>query len=617
MNKIKKLDSKTINLISAGEVIENPSDIIKELIENSIDANSDNISLIIKNSGFDLIEVKDNGSGISKEDLEICLEKYTTSKIKNIDDLYSINSFGFRGEALSTISAVSKLKIISSTNNNGVGYVFENNVINEYNSIKGTTIIVKDLFYNVPVRKKFLKSKNTEFSKLYNIFLSFVLKNPNIKFSFVSEKKKLIFPKTNQEQRYYQVFGTDVKDKIINLDINNSLFKLEGIIGKPTNYFYYPTNFVFINNRFVYYPQLYKIIKKSYKDYLMIQQKPFFVLFFTFNAKTIDINVHPKKQIVKLENEILFLLELEKELTKIINNFLHFKNKEPNSNFLQTKFNIKENYNYNNRNSNKNCYNNIVDNNFILGKLNKQLKKPLFENNINDNINNNINENVNYDINNNYKNIDTNYDINYNYNYNLNNIVFDNYKIKKIFGQLFDTFILCECENGFLIIDQHAAAERINLEINRINLNKNIEYQRLINVNYISNLNEEQIDFLNNNLSLMKDIGFIYEISNKQVLLKTIPVFLGNYFNKSFFISVIDDLKNNPKDSFEKVKDKIIKLISCKSSIKANHKLNLNEQIKLINDLNLCKDKTICAHGRPTILFYSKKELDKLFKRII
>ncbi len=587
MNKIKKLDDNTINLISAGEVIECPADIIKELVENSIDAKADNITLNVKNSGVDLIEIKDNGTGINKDDLEICLDKYTTSKINKIDDLYSINSFGFRGEALSTINAVSKLKIITSIDDSGKASILENNIIEDTSATKGTTIIVKDLFYNVPVRKKFLNSKNTEFSKIHNVFLSSVLKNPNIKFIFNSERKKEIFVKTTQEQRYLQVFGSDLKNKIINIDINNSLFKLKGIIGKPTNYFYYPQVFIFVNNRCVYIPKLQKIVTNCYRDYLMIQQKPFFVFFLEINPKTIDINVHPKKKIIKLENEILLYSEIEKEISKVITNFLESQNKinfNNNEKLFQTKF-------QNNSASN---------NNFSDSKIKSDYNsKSLANNNFN-----------------NHQYINNNTEINFS-NIISNDLFFDNYKIISIKGQLFKTFILCECENHFLIIDQHAAAERINLEHNRISLNKQIDSQNLIQPKIISNLNEEQISFLEVNFNLMKEIGFEYILKENRVVLNSIPVFLKYYFEEPFFIDVINNLKTNPKENFNKVKDKIIKLVSCKSSIKANQELSLPEQKKLIIDLNQCKDKTICAHGRPAILVYSRKDLDKLFKRII
>jgi DNA mismatch repair protein MutL len=312
MGKIKQLSKETINLISAGEVIENPSDILKELLENSIDAKATEITVDVKDAGISLLQVTDNGFGVERDDLLFCLEKYTTSKLESIDDLLTINSFGFRGEALSSINAVSKLKITSSVDDSGKAYFVENLDVKETSFKKGTKIEIRDLFYNLPVRKKYLKSNSVEFSKLYDIFLANVFLNPQITFKFNSEKKKVIFPKTNYENRLLQVFGTDIKSKGIFIDISNDFFKLKGVISNPSNQIYFPTNFLFINKRFVYSPQIYKIITEAYKDYLMIQQKPFFILFFEIDSRTVDVNVHPKKRVVKLLNEMLFLSELKK-----------------------------------------------------------------------------------------------------------------------------------------------------------------------------------------------------------------------------------------------------------------------------------------------------------------
>ena len=310
---INKLDSKTINLISAGEVIEGPSDILKELIENAIDSGADSIYIKVKSSGVDSIEVKDNGSGITKEDLKICLERHTTSKLTKIEDLYSIESFGFRGEALASIDAVSKVTIITSTNNNGEGYILKNKEISEQTTTKGTNIKVEDLFYNLPVRKKFLKSKAFEFSKLYNNFLAFAIQNPQIKFHFNSERKNVVFTKTSKINRLIQIFGKGI-DRALSIDLENKFFSVKGIVADPRFNFPFPS-FLFINNRYVYDSKIYRVIKESYKDYLMIQQNPFFILFLYINPKTIDVNIHPKKKFIRLQNEILFLSEFKKELT--------------------------------------------------------------------------------------------------------------------------------------------------------------------------------------------------------------------------------------------------------------------------------------------------------------
>jgi DNA mismatch repair protein MutL len=571
---IKKLEKETINLISAGEVIECPADIIKELIENAIDAKAKSITLSIKNSGIDLIEIKDDGTGISKEDLPLTIERHATSKLEKIDDLYSIETFGFRGEALSSINTVSKLKIQSSDNEDGIGYILENNSIKEIPFSRGTTIIVRDLFYNIPVRKKFLRSLFTEFSKIYNTFLEFVLLNPDIKFQFISEKKNEIFPRTTSVGRYIQVFGKDIVSKTITLNIENKIFKLSGILCKPTNYFYFPNNFLYINKRPVFSPQINKQITDAYKDYLMIQQKPFFVLFFDLDSKSLDINVHPKKRTIRIQNEFVFINQLKEELNKIFSNqeIPELKSTTTISSFLENSETVNNQQSY------------YFENNSpaqLQDKIEDFRYKPIIP------------------------------------VLPQKELMLNNQKIKSILGQIINTFIVCEIEEGMMLIDQHAAEERINLEKNREYFSDYVKVQNLIAPTELINLDLETKEFILNNQPLFKNLGFIIQEDNEKIYLITIPEFLERYFTIDFFYEIIKDIEENPKEKLDKIKDKILKLKSCKESIKANDPLSISQMINLIKQLEECKDKAICAHGRPTMLIYNKKELEKMFKRIV
>ena len=571
---IKKLEKETINLISAGEVIECPADIIKELIENAIDAKAKSITLSIKNSGIDLIEIKDDGTGISKEDLPLTIERHATSKLEKIDDLYSIETFGFRGEALSSINTVSKLKIQSSDNEDGIGYILENNSIKEIPFSRGTTIIVKDLFYNIPVRKKFLRSLFTEFSKIYNTFLEFVLLNPDIKFQFISEKKNEIFPRTTSVGRYIQVFGKDIVSKTITLNIENKIFKLSGILCKPTNYFYFPNNFLYINKRPVFSPQINKQITDAYKDYLMIQQKPFFVLFFDLDSKSLDINVHPKKRTIRIQNEFVFINQLKEELNKIFSNqeIPELKSTTTISSFLENSetVNNQQSYYFENNSPTQ-----------LQDKIEDFRYKPIIS------------------------------------VLPQKELMLNNQKIKSILGQILNTFIVCEIDEGMMLIDQHAAEERINLEKNREYFSDYVKVQNLIAPTELINLDLETKEFILNNQPLFKNLGFIIQEDNEKIYLITIPEFLERYFTIDFFYEIIKDIEENPKEKLDKIKDKILKLKSCKESIKANDPLSISQMINLIKQLEECKDKAICAHGRPTMLIYNKKELEKMFKRIV
>lgn len=600
---IKKLDTETINLISAGEVIECPADILKELIENSIDACSKSITVTIKNSGLDLIEIKDDGLGISKQDLPLTTERHTTSKLNKIDDLYSLDTFGFRGEALSSISAVSKFKITSSDNETGVGYFFKDQEINEIPFSRGTTISVVDLFYNVSVRKKFLKSNSFEFTKVYNVFLEFVILNPDIKFQFISEKKNVVFPRTTREGRFIQIFGKDIISKTVSLDIKNELFSLTGILCKPTNYFYFPLSFLYINKRPVYSAQINKQVSDIYKDYLMIQQKPFFVLFFELDSNALDINIHPKKRSIKIHNEFVFLNQLKEELQNIfISKDKVLPNISPISSYVNS---------------------DPISSTSDLSSSSKEapftVNPSLFQGNDLSSFNEATNFEYVKDSSRNSSYLrDQNISIYLpNFQNKTSKLFLNNIEIQLIYGQILDTFIVCKTSKGLLLIDQHAAEERINLENNRKSYIDYLKVQTLLSLVKIQNLNLDTKAFIQDNLHLFSQLGFEIVIKAEGFYLKTIPEFLNRYFTIDIFYEILKNIEENPKDEIEKLKDKILKLKSCKESIKANDVLSLAQMSDLIKRLNDSKDNTICAHGRPTYLYFTKKDLEKMFKRII
>jgi DNA mismatch repair protein MutL len=574
---IKKLDEKTTRLISAGEVIECPADVLKELIENSIDANSTTITVNIKSSGIDLIEVVDDGDGISKSDLSLCLDKYTTSKIKSIDDLYSLNSFGFRGEALFSINSVAVVEITSAVNDNGKGfYLDKNKKIIETSFKKGTKITIKDLFYNLPVRKKFLKSKTFEFSKIYDVFLEFVVANPNITFYFNSDKKNVVFNKTDFKNRFFQIFGKSLFNQTIDVDITSDFYSVSGIVLKPRSDFTYSKSFTYINNRCVNFFQINFLLKSIYKDYLMIQQKPFFILFFKINPNTIDVNVHPKKRIVKLQNEQLFLMDIKQKLSSLL-----FSDKESITSFKKPNNYFETSYNF------KTSPNKFTSNNFSNNQQTSVFSEKITTHQ------NYFSENENEPI------------------------YFNGVEIIKIISQIHNTYILCETKEGVFIIDQHAAAERINLEKNQMVQDRMLEKQKLISFKELSFLNDHQINFLKNNKSLFVDLGFDYIFKDSSVYLTTIPFFLKTYFDSNVFLSLLNDLQTHLTEDFETVKTNIVKKYSCSESIKANQQLSIPEIKKLIKQLDSCDHKMICAHGRPTVIFMSITDFEKLFKRVV
>lgn len=569
---IKKLSQETINQISAGEVVEGPSDVLKELIENAIDARANGITITIKSAGIDLIRIQDNGCGMTAEDLSLCLERHTTSKLTDINDLYSINSFGFRGEALSSISAISKVVIISNTDRTGKGWILDNSKITACTSQKGTTITISDLFYNTPARKKFLKSKTIEFSKLYDVFLAFAISNPSIRFSFYSESKNLVFPITSAQERYIQIFKNDFLIKTKEINVSTSFSKIIGVVSAPKNPFYFPINFIFINKRWVLSSQISKVIFDSYKDYLMIQQKPFFILFIDFDTNTIDINVHPKKRTIKLLNESIFLAELKVALTQAILG---------DTDTIPTQKHI-FNDDLEQRTPSKQAP--IFSS---LPTANSLLRSP--------------SSNFNY--------FETVLD--------TNQLFLAGHHITKVFGQIHATYIVCETADGFLLVDQHAASERINLEKNRVKYTS-FEKQALITTIKVDFLSSEQIDFLKYHKSLFSEIGFDFYFLESVLMITTTPAFLNIIFDKSLLLDIISEMNQAlDKLNFSNAKDTVIKMMSCKQSVKANDLLTIQQQIDLIRALDDCKDKLICAHGRPTIIYYKTRDLEKMFKRVV
>jgi DNA mismatch repair protein MutL len=414
------------------------------------------------------------------------------------------------------------------------------------------------------------------------MFLAYVLLNPEIRFSFDSEKKKIIFPISSKEQRYNQIFGIDIKSKTIPINLSTDLFKLSGLISQPTNQFYFPTNFLFINKRYVYSTQVQKTITSCYRDYLMVQQKPFFILFLEINPKTIDINVHPKKRIVKLQNEMLFLSLLKEEIEKIL-----YAEKET-STPSQT----------------------LGDFSFSLPS--STIKYPVSEPKVP-----HFNQSTKSPILSDYRSAQKNlYSPNNAFISTPSKLELNNQTILRVLGQVHNTYIVCETTTGTILIDQHAAAERINLEKNRLTHTSSFDKQRLISGIKLNMLSPEQKEIISKNNLQLSSLGFDIKKDKQDYLLITIPKFLNNYLDINYFINTLDDLKAKD-NTVDKLKDNLIKLFTCKNSIKANEPLSYSEQITLINDLEKCKDKTICAHGRPTIIYFSKKELEKMFKRIV
>ena len=625
MGKIKILDESISNIIAAGEVVENPTSLIKELLENSLDGGSTEIILSVKDGGRN-IEITDNGIGMNKEDLLLCIERHATSKISKKEDLYSLNSYGFRGEALSSICSVSKVKITSKTKDSEIGNsmtVLAGKVtsIKEAERNIGTTIEIKELFFNTPARLKFLRKPTTEYNNIKEIVISEALGNPNVAITLTIEGKEAI--KTS---------GIGLDNTIVQI-FNGNIFKnlrkfKYGFLGNSTIARASKDSlFVFVNKRIVKSLVVEKAILDGYYTQLVKGKYPFAIIFLDVPPGEIDVNVHPSKKIIKFSKELdiynLLLNEI-KELT-LGNDILTEKNVEvtvverineetgelekelisPKNNFLSTKDFIPI------------MENKVLD---IQTKTNKDISLDLrgigrknektgidlgreIANKIQI-VQERIGEFSEKESLPAFKNINSNIKIEEN-----KNKIMTSYKV---IGQLLNSYILVEADKKLEIYDQHIVHERILYEeLKKQFLNKNINKQGLL-IPMRVEVDPRDKEIIFENISIFEEFGFsIDEFQDKEILIRNIPIFDFRENIESVFQKLVLELKNsNGLD----LREKILISMSCKGAIKAGERLTLEEMEIMIEKLHNI-GKYTCPHGRPIILKLTEDEIEKKFKR--
>lgn len=549
---IKILDEQTINKIAAGEVIERPSSVVKELIENSIDAGSDNIIVEVKDGGKTFIRVTDNGSGMSKEDALLSFHKHATSKL---EDLFNINTLGFRGEALSSISAVSNFILKT----NGTQLEIEGGNLLKESQIgmnQGTIIEVSDLFYNTPARKNYLKSREVEFSHIQDIIIRYSLSNKDISIKLIHDEKEIITtPKTNDLlNKVVDIYGKDIAKNMIPIQQPN----IQGYIGKP-----YVTKAdrsmqtIFINHRYVKNETISKAIYDAYHTLLFLDRHPVVILNIDIDFTKIDVNVHPTKEVIRLENEE----EIYEQVFVAFRKTFKENNLTPELELSETNRQVKQNYDIAN------------DTQTVLETKEEQQE---------------------------YKKEEV--------KSSLGNM--------RILGQLNRMYILAENEQGLLLIDQHALQERINFEklMNQINTN-NIEKQTLLSPLTIElGINEFRI--FQTYESKLKELGFeVEEYGHNTIRVTELPKMFST-FDKETIKDLIYDLETIDKIKEEKIETKIARK-ACRMSIKAGKELNVVEMNNLIRQAEFCRDPYSCPHGRPTMISITLGELEKKFKRTV
>lgn len=626
MRKIKILDEKTIQKIAAGEIIDRPSSVVKELVENSLDANSSNITVEIKQGGKSYIRITDDGDGILEDDLEIAFKRHSTSKLSNADDLYRIMSFGFRGEALSSISTVSKVEVLTKTDKDEFGiqaFVEEGNLIDKkpVGCPKGTTMIIRDLFYNLPVRRKFLKSDISEANHVNDIIYKLALGNPGIAIKYIRDNKIIFQTGDNNDifTNIYTLLGKDFSDNLLTIEYEDGDFRIYGYISNNT---FYRNNrrhqYIYVNNRYIDNNHISNLIESKYRTIIPINKFPVFILFIDIDPSFIDVNIHPTKQQIKFVNQN----KLDERLDYIIDSQLRknlsipkafFGAKEVNNNKKQIPLLYEEiipkkdeNYEPNIINLNEDELHDRIDEKIRnLNNKDKIAESPLNYGPEYININN-IDEKqiVDYESQDGKKNI---------------NKLKDVLKRSRPIGILFSTYILLEdiLLDNLLIIDQHAAHERIMFEKYKSEYEREeVAIQHLLTPEVLELTNTE-IEIVKDNIELFNRLGFIVEeFGTNSVIIRGVPMLFGKPQTKRLFLELIDSINHDIKNSYEVRLDKIMK-IACTEAIKSGDKIKDIEINSLIRQLGNTANPYTCPHGRPTIIQISRKNLEKEFKRIM
>ncbi|NDK08176.1 DNA mismatch repair endonuclease MutL [Candidatus Gracilibacteria bacterium] len=613
MGKIIKLDKILINQIAAGEVVERPISVVKELVENSIDAKSTTIKIEISGGGIEEIIISDNGSGIEKEDLSILTEKHTTSKIKNLGDLHNIMTFGFRGEALASISSVSRFKIISKTLNSVSGYSLdviggEKGIIKEESINSGTKIIVKQLFFNTPARLNYLKKERTEYSHIYDFLNQISLAHPSIGFEFVSDSKTVFKYKENEDlkTRIYNIYGEEFYNNLLEIDFGFSGLTISGYISNPKISFLNKNRqSIFVNSRIIGSPLIYRAINEAYNRFIPHNNYPGYILNLSINPEEIDVNVHPRKQEIRFAREqeiyrafyhaILGKLEgsslvggrviaseanqLEETGNNVVNGLLHN---------LQGQHTESQKSYYTGSGTKFKSYSPYKD--ISINPAQGTIKDSI-------NFTKELLDTGSFEENQ----IESS-DLHYT---SLGNIV----------GQIFNSYILVEKDDKLVMLDQHALAERIIFE----KLSKQdfkLESQKLL-IQESLTLTPKEIGILEEYRDIFYEMGFEFEImSASMILINSLPNFVKGD-SKKVFLGIINDIgeyNTGKSKNLDEIKNKIWAYTACRSAIKFGNKLNLFEMNKLLNESVLSYSST-CPHGRPSVFEITLEELKKKYDR--
>lgn len=631
MAKIELLSEETIDKIAAGEVIERPSSVVKELVENAIDAGAKAITVEIKEGGISFIRVTDDGEGIEKDQVKNAFYRHATSKLKDASELMAIGTLGFRGEALSSIAAVAQVELITKTEDSltGVRYVIEGAIEKEYQEVgvpKGTTILVKNLFFNTPVRRKFLKSPTTEGSYINELCERMALSKPDIAFQFIQngQVKFHTSGNGNLEELVYRIFGKEIAKEIIPVSQRGKGISIYGVLGKPTiaranrNYENY-----FVNGRYIKSNLIAKAVEEGYSGHMMQHKFPFFILNIDVSPDLVDVNVHPTKMDVRFSNGEYFydyiascvsaMLRMQELIPEVS---LQEESAESKTEVMPKAPEPFEKARL------KNLY---IQEEKAEYKVNTDIKEQTQDEPVNPAVFGIIKDSIQ--------------------TLNPSSVPSNVIKAEKvvyaakpeqislfetpflskeaeneyeIIGQLFDTYWLISYNEKLLIMDQHAAHEKVKYErlIKRFK-EKTIEMQTL-NPPVIVSLSSKEQSIISDYTEYFTGLGFtIEDFGGNEIAISSVPLDLYGQNEKDMFLSLLDELCNEvPKGKQELVYEKMASM-ACKAAVKGNMRMSKEEVKTLLAEMMELDNPYNCPHGRPTIISMTKYELEKKFKRIV
>jgi len=579
---IQLLSNDLINQIAAGEVIDRPYSVVKELVENSIDALSSKIFVNLEQGGKQLIEIIDNGHGIPKDEIKLAFKRHATSKIKYFDDLSQLHTMGFRGEALPSIASVSVVEVRTRFYKNSSAFFIKlengNQVsFQECSRDIGTTIKVKNIFFNLPARKKFLKQNSTELRYIIAELNHHALAHPQIAFKLTHDKKEIFHypPTENYEQRILQVFGNDTKNYLFPLEYKSNLGRINGFAGSPELIRKKSSIYTFINKRLIKDKVIIKAIMDVYRSMLEKNNYPFVVLYFDLDPALIDFNVHPSKREVKFDDSLNIFSMVSGSVSRALAkgfqkdqtiSSLHSSGANPlRESPLSKGFQVPLELNIKKESS---------ESNVTSPEINKVFHR--IENNFHSNQTSSLNANL---------------------------------------WQLHLTYIMCNSTEGLIILDQHAAAERILYEKILKNFEMTEPYSQQLLFPEVVELTSEEFNLFQSMKEIFQKVGFsVKEFSGNSIVIESIPAYIHNWESTATFKEILDDLYED-KEIRTKEKERIARYTACRAAIKSGDKLNQDQMQNLIDELFSCEFPYTCPHGRPTLIRINLTELEKRFGR--